>query len=253
MNFFYLLFSLSLFTVSVSAQNYCSSSANFTTFEWIEKVQIANIIHQSGENNGYADFTNYTANVFRGAPVTLRLTPGISMNNQTAHEYWRVWIDYNHDGDFSDPNELVFSTDAEGDAMLQTNIDIPYSSTPGVTRMRITMKFVNEDNIEPSPCDDFLYGEVEDYSVNLQTPPTADNVIAIDKDIAYYSYETGELNIKNPFDFKLLQLYNLNGQLIYKTDRLLQKTQLPKNQAIGIVVLTDLNNQAYAKKLPIIK
>jgi hypothetical protein len=41
----------------------------------------------------------------RGAANSITLTPGYS--GSAYNEYFRVWIDYNKDGDFTDPGELV--------------------------------------------------------------------------------------------------------------------------------------------------
>ena len=42
-----------------------------------------------------------------GSNVAVSLTPGFSSSTYT--EYWKVWIDYNKNGDFTDPGEEVYS------------------------------------------------------------------------------------------------------------------------------------------------
>jgi hypothetical protein len=121
---------------------------------------------------------------------TLTLTAGESYAFSIAHtrdsvafpragNSIRVWIDYDKDGSFGGPKELVVSGDAllpGGSMFLFT---VPRATSPvTATRMRITAKMsTHTGHTDPTPCDDppdrFGYhGEVEDYTVNvLPAPP----------------------------------------------------------------------------------
>nr|NQU90648.1 PKD domain-containing protein [Bacteroidota bacterium] len=96
------------------------------------------------------------------------LTPAFS--SSTYVEYWRIWIDYNRDGDFEDTGEEVYAP-ASSSAVINGNFTVDAAAT-GKTRMRVTMKW----NGVPTPCEAFSYGEVEDYMVNFVSldPPVAD-------------------------------------------------------------------------------
>lgn len=78
-------------------------------------------------------------------------------------EYYGIWIDLNHDEDFSDPGEKIFQSSAPQVGGTGVNIDIPTTGTIGETRMRVVMSYSST----LMPCGSFAYGEVEDYTVNI--------------------------------------------------------------------------------------
>ncbi len=147
--------------------SYCSSSASSQLFEWIETVQIGSINQTSGENGGYADFTslspvNSTGDTINtiasiGDTVSLSLTPGFRYDPYDEH--WKVWVDYNRDGDFLDPNEEVFS--AFGQSTVSGSFIIPDSVVVSDLRIRVSMQY----NTPSASCEAFSYGEVEDYTL----------------------------------------------------------------------------------------
>ena len=137
---------------------YCVTAGENSTYEWIDKVSFSNIENESGNDNGYASYLNLIAEVNAGESYGITLTPGFQSG--TYREYWSVWIDWNHDGDFEDEGELSFS--GKGKKVVSGEIDIP-SDAYGTTRMRISMKYGGY----AEPCDMFSYGEVEDYLVNI--------------------------------------------------------------------------------------
>lgn len=50
---------------------------------------------------------------------------------------WRVWIDYNGDGDFLDAGEKVYSIATADRLTRTTSLTIPSDAVVGSTRMRI--------------------------------------------------------------------------------------------------------------------
>lgn len=149
---------------------YCTSSGSSTSSEWVETVDFGSFTNSSGSNGGYGDFTGTQISVESGQSYSLDLTPGFS--NRSRREFWRVWIDYNMDGDFMDTGEEVFAANGKKGAVSGT-VNIP-SGLTGETRMRVSMKY----NATPTSCENFAYGEVEDYTLLFGTPvplpPVAD-------------------------------------------------------------------------------
>jgi PKD repeat protein len=147
---------------------YCASQGNTQADEYIGRVQIADLDNASGPSP-YTDYTSLTANMTAGATVNVTLTPTYTGTIYT--EYWKIWIDYNRDGDFEDAGEEVFS--GSGTTPISGNFTVP-SGLDVNTRMRVTMKYGSY----ATPCETFTYGEVEDYTANIVTggnlPPTAD-------------------------------------------------------------------------------
>jgi hypothetical protein len=139
--------------------SYCTSSASNQDYEWIARVKMGSL-DNSSVNSEYSNFTYLATTITKGAEVEYTLTPGYS--GSTNREYWKIWIDYNRDGDFSDYGERVLSR--SGKSTLSGGFFVPFSAQYGVTRMRISMQY----NSVPSECGTFTYGEVEDYSVYIK-------------------------------------------------------------------------------------
>jgi PKD repeat protein len=128
---------------------------------WISKVIFNSIPYSSGAS-GYSNFTGINFPMTPGASIPLTLTPSYSGSKYNV--YWRVWIDYNKDGDFLDAGEQVFAGGPSKSAV--SGNFIASSSATGSTRMRVSMKYSSV----PTSCETFSYGEVEDYTVTFSTP-----------------------------------------------------------------------------------
>ncbi len=146
-------------TVEVPTVTYCTSSGDDQGYEWIAGVQAGSIDNASGAT-GYSDFTAQSANLTKGASVSITLTPGF--DGDSYDEYWKIWIDLNQDGDFDDAGEEVYS--GSSSSAISDSFTVPASAVNGNTRMRISMQY----DSYPSSCGTFNYGEVEDYTVNIQ-------------------------------------------------------------------------------------
>ncbi|MBI9054223.1 MAG: endonuclease [Bacteroidales bacterium] len=146
-------------TTSDIVATYCSSQGNNSTYEWIATVAIGSYSNVSGAAN-YTDYTSEVISLEAGSIVNVSLTPGFS--SSTYNEYWKIWIDYNSDGDFEDANELAFDAGSLSNTAVTGNINI-LSTATGSTRMRVSMKY----NGAQTACEAFSYGEVEDYTVSF--------------------------------------------------------------------------------------
>jgi len=157
------------FTVTVNCtttgggNGYCISKGLDSRFMWINTVKFATINHTSGNNGGYANFTNICADVKWGNTYPICLEPGFA-NNTAYTVYWRIWIDYNGDQDFEDPGEFVAY--GNGYTTLCGNITLPGNCVcPGITtRMRVAMSY---GGYAGNSCCIYSYGEVEDYCINI--------------------------------------------------------------------------------------
>lgn len=141
-----------------SSVTYCASNGQDASYEWIESVSIGNLSNTSGGNGGYADFTAQSASLTVGGNASVTLTPGFS--GSTYVEFWRIWIDFNKDGDFTDANEEVFAP-ASSSSAVSGSFTVPGGVATGTTTMRVSMKW----NAAQTSCESFSYGEVEDYTV----------------------------------------------------------------------------------------
>jgi hypothetical protein len=107
-----------------------------------------------------------------GKSYTIALTP----QSSTARYFWRVWIDYNEDGDFDDSGEAVLSA-ANKKGTYKASITIPSISSSTI-RMRISMKLSSY----ATACEGNYKGEVEDYSIIIgQVASSNDNLTSGDE------------------------------------------------------------------------
>lgn len=154
----------SAYSTTISVQtpsvSYCTAKGGVVD-EWIASVQLGSLNNSTGANGGYGDFTSLATSITRGTSQTIYLKPGFS--GSSYKENWRVWIDYNKDGDFTDSGEQVASGSGSGTSTVKASFTVPSSVSTGITRMRVIMRYGSA----PSPCGTFSYGEVEDYTVNI--------------------------------------------------------------------------------------
>ena len=162
------------FTVTIDSCTpaYCSPPNYNSHYEHIKRVELNTLDNLSGDDNGYGNYIGMSTSLSKGMTYPITLTPGFSGNKY--REYWKVWIDWNYDGDFSDPGEMVAF--GKSKYAITRNITVPNSATMGkMLRMRIIMKW---GGYPTSPCAANCYGwgtrwgEVEEYSVMVNSNKT---------------------------------------------------------------------------------
>ncbi len=137
---------------------HCSVIAEMPWWEWIERVEFGDIDHLSFKTQ-IGNFTSISTMAPIGESLQLTVTPAFSW--EVFDEYFRVWIDFDQDGYFDGPDELVL--EAIGRSAVSADVFIPYNAVPGPTLMRVAMQ---RDKF-PEPCEDIIYGEAQDYTVIL--------------------------------------------------------------------------------------
>jgi len=162
------------FTTTDVQLNYCSSASTNISDEYIGRVQLNTIDNSSG-GQFYTDFTNISTTLEKDTQYTITVTP--TWTGTVYSEGYAVWIDYNRDGDFSDAGELVWSQSATQTTPVSGSFTVPSSAVENATTMRVSMKY----NDIPDPCETFTYGEVEDYTIIIQSsvPDTTPPVITL--------------------------------------------------------------------------
>ena len=186
---------------------YCSSRGNNTADEFINSVQLGTINNLSGNNGGYGDFTALSTNLVRGTSNTITITP--TWTSRVLKEGYRVWIDYNRDGDFLDSGEQVVNVKRTTTSPINKSFTVPTTALLGSTRMRVSMKFDGS----PSSCEVFADGEVEDYTVNITSTARIDETTTTLSFNLYPNPVRGEiLNISNLETPATYRIFNMMGQ-----------------------------------------
>ncbi len=194
---------------------YCTSQGNNTNDEYIDRVQLGSINNLSGNNGGYGNFTSISTSLTKGSSNTITITP--RWTGRTYSEAYRVWIDYNQDGDFNDAGEQVYSRSRTTASSISGSFTVPTSALSGATRIRVSMKY----NANPTSCETFTYGEVEDYTVIISN--------SVNQGISGGTgFNSSEMSIypnpaKHTLNISLVEangkdyvIYNIMGQVIGK-------------------------------------
>lgn len=142
---------------------YCTSSGGSTEYEWIEQVQIGTIDHQSGNDNGYADFTaEQGTTLLTGQTYPIVLVPGYS--GFSYGERFSIYIDVDEDGSF-ETTEVFYQATSNATGPLSADLVIPVGTPQGQFRMRVVMRY---DAPAVDGCTSFSEGETEDYCVTIE-------------------------------------------------------------------------------------
>ena len=141
---------------------YCAAGATSTSFEKIARVRYNQIDNSSTSTAGYENFLTVSTPAYLGAtsPITIDLSGGFSSDQSF------VWIDFNQNGNFSDPGELVYTSGQSAGPHVGA-ITIPATALQGNTRMRVRMHDSSLGG-NSAPCGTSTFGQVEDYTVNIQ-------------------------------------------------------------------------------------
>ena len=235
---------VSVTTSGAPAVNYCASQGNNSSYEWIDLVALNGMSNATGDDGGYADYTNQVASLPYGSN-TINISAGFSGSSYT--EYWKIWIDYNKNGTF-ESSELVVSGSSSSSATLSGTFTVPTSALAGTTRMRVSMKY----NAAQTACESFSYGEVEDYTVNIGQSVNA---------VATTTHEGQELGNEtiasfeaklypNPVSGNILNVsMNDARETAYQVFDMMGKKVLKGNLSSGTIQVNGLSSGVYLLKL----
>lgn len=169
-------------TTQPVAVPYCSSKGNNVSAEWISNVTLGSINNTTAANAGYGNFTSLSTSAAPGATVSFSLTPDfpyggfLGLFKQTQPEFFRVFVDFNKDGDFTDAGETVYSSTASTTGAISGSFVVPAGTAAGNTRIRVSMK----RGAVAASCETFANGEVEDYTLSI-TAPTSTGILSPEK------------------------------------------------------------------------
>ncbi|SHI36783.1 Por secretion system C-terminal sorting domain-containing protein [Hymenobacter daecheongensis DSM 21074] len=141
---------------------YCTSKGTSVAYEFIDYVKLGTLARTSGADGGYYNGTALAApSIGAGTSQTVSFSAGYAGTAYT--EYWKVYIDYNQNGLFTDAGELVVSGSSASTTTLSGTFTVPTTAKSGNTRMRVVMS----DASATTSCNAYSYGETEDYTVNI--------------------------------------------------------------------------------------
>lgn len=235
---------VSVTTSGAPAVNYCASQGNNSSYEWIDLVALNGMSNATGDDGGYADYTNQVASLPYGSN-TINISAGFSGSSYT--EYWKIWIDYNKNGTF-ESSELVVSGSSSSSATLSGTFTVPTSALAGTTRMRVSMKY----NASQTACESFSYGEVEDYTVNIgQSVNAIATTTQEGKELGNETIASFEAKLyPNPVSGNILNVsMNDARETTYQVFDMMGKKVLQGNLSSGTIQVNGLSSGVYLLKL----
>lgn len=121
--------------------------------------------------NGYDDFScAATTCVTEGQTYTLSID--VQAGNSTQGAAYRVYIDYNDNGDLSDAGEEIANGNipaASGTVNRTHNITLPTNATENTL---LRMRVVHDQVSVSGPCENLFTGSAEDYGIYIATAAT---------------------------------------------------------------------------------
>ncbi|CAL2080716.1 GEVED domain-containing protein [Tenacibaculum sp. 190524A02b] len=156
-------------TVGQIPNDYCHAAANINekydnSSNSIGEFKIEQFVQKSDFPENY---TNFTSKLIKVRPGKNNFTMKNGGRRVSDTDIFGMWIDLNNDKDFEDSGEQIYmSSPFPGGSTHSGEVNLP--NVDGTYTLRIIVKSEKEsDDPKPSPCDFFLHGEVEDYTINI--------------------------------------------------------------------------------------
>ena len=148
--------------------DYCYGEANCSWGDGITGFALEEIDNMnngcSNDNgiDGYGDFLDMSTTLDPGGTYTASFETGYSS------QYASLWIDLDDDKEFEESERLVTDLNLSNSGQVYTaDLTIPADAPTGQKRMRIRAQWLNS---ALDPCEDYSYGETEDYTVFIGEP-----------------------------------------------------------------------------------
>lgn len=112
----------------------------------------------SGAASGYGIFNSQILTTTQGASIGYTI-----VNNPSWGEYYKIWVDFNCDGDFVDAGEQVYAGSLASNGTAVGSFTVPVTANSGNSRMRVRCVYGGSSSM--TPCGYYYGGECEDYPV----------------------------------------------------------------------------------------
>jgi len=232
---------------------YCTNAINFLCGDGdvITNVTIGTLNNTTTCGNTTTGYTNYSGSVTppvlnAGAAIPVSVSVGPS-GEGWLYESAGVWIDYNRNGVFDEAEYTYIGTGLN--QALTANITIPTTALAGNTRMRVVVAasvataFGHQFACGPVVAEN-NYGEMEDYTVNIQNDTLAASNITTGININLYPNPVKDLlNINSKEEIIGYEIYDMTGR----------KIKTLKNSAINNIDVSKLSNGQYIIKIETMK
>ncbi|MEM6379742.1 MAG: GEVED domain-containing protein, partial [Bacteroidota bacterium] len=223
-----------------ACETYClAAGAAGTGDDYITAVRL-NTINQQSEKSSYSDFRSVATELTVGNSYELSIQLNYAFPLDAAY----AWIDFNQNREFESWEAIEMSSFNE--SHISTGVvTLPLDASPGKATLRVRNIYL--ENQIASPCDKF-FGEVEDYTVNINALAT--NIASIsNKTQLFKVFPNPGLNELNIFfeqaNFQgpiYLAIVDFSGRTLigrrYTADQIKTSIAIPtKDLASGIYII----------------
>jgi hypothetical protein len=155
--------------VNLSPSYTCVCTPSYTnscSIDYISNVTFAGINNSTTcSGSTPSNLTTYTS---PNPSITGGLSYPISVTTDGDEEGINVWIDYNMNGVFEGSESVLSGLATTIPATFSGTVNVPLGISSGQTIMRVRCRY---NNTVGSACNNFDYGETEDYYITLVAPP----------------------------------------------------------------------------------
>lgn len=217
----------------------------------------------SNDNNGcsginYSDYSMSTVILYPSSTYNFTTRMGKNPDGTFQLQYLAIFIDYNMNGSFEDPGEMVYkSTSADCKYLMSGSFTIPNDAIMGETRLRIRSQDYWSDGQVKDPCVRANGGEVEDYTIAIGSSTT---------DMPYSREQDAGIRISpNPFkeEFQIwippstglinLAIFSSNGKLVFENTMTAKETTIHMNGLKSGLYFLKISNSKFCNTRKIIK
>lgn len=204
---------------------YCDNFGTNSNWEFIGSIQVDDLLIETENSGGYALIEESGLEFETWETYEMTVTPEFPQWG-TFNEFIRVWIDFNQDGEFSE-DEMVLSTTQMSDQPVTGEFTVPETAELGNTRMRVAMKYVTGAGQVVEACETFGDGETKDFCIEILegTEPDTSTVSTVDherfgKFTLFPNPNTGEFAIeatafgKPGMERPVMRIYDITGRMI---------------------------------------
>lgn len=195
--------------------------------------------YKQASNNFYEDFTGSyclgtsKTTIPKNTATTISVASGISNNSHAIKAY----IDYNNDGIFNETTELILDqTGLSNGAFATASVTPPANA---VLNTPLRMRVIGDlTGITISPCYTPKYGQVEDYSVIIESATLAINERITAKNNSFITKDEDAVYIKSDSKISSINIYDASGKLLAnKTNINTSEFKLPVQQKNTIITV----------------